>query len=138
VHKADLTPVSAAMSAFGPKQTWSSAPHMSAFGGKADMACCGNPLSRLLLGVKRTWAVALHMSAFDPKRTLVLHRRMSTFGGKGDITLTRPSNAPQRGFPSRTCPCVAHGLHYSYSCGCTPLFKMFVCPPVEGLNHRVI
>ena len=28
----------------------------------------GNPLSRSLLGVKRTWLGALHMSAFDPKR----------------------------------------------------------------------
>ena len=26
------------MSAYGPKQTWASALHMSAFGGKADMA----------------------------------------------------------------------------------------------------
>src|SRR5262249_24948782 len=42
---------------------------MSAFGGKADMALCGNSLSRSLLGVKRTWLVAAHMSAFDPKRT---------------------------------------------------------------------
>jgi hypothetical protein len=25
------------MSAYGPKQTWATAPHMSAFGGKADM-----------------------------------------------------------------------------------------------------
>ena len=33
--------------------------HMSAFGGKADMTVCGNPLSRSLLGVKRTWACAL-------------------------------------------------------------------------------
>ena len=45
---------------------------MSAFGGKADMAFCGNPLSRSLLRVKRTSAVALHMSAFDPKRTSVV------------------------------------------------------------------
>ena len=30
-----------AMSAFGPKQTCPSAPHMSAFGGKADMTFCG-------------------------------------------------------------------------------------------------
>src|SRR5262249_18985156 len=45
---------------------------MSPFGGKADMALCGNSLSRLLLGVKRTWLVAAHMSAFDPKRTLGL------------------------------------------------------------------
>jgi len=30
---------------------------------------CECPLSRSLLGVKRTWAVALHMSANDPKRT---------------------------------------------------------------------
>jgi hypothetical protein len=34
-----------------------------------NMACWGNSLSRSLLGVKRTWAVAPHMSAFDPKRT---------------------------------------------------------------------
>ena len=43
---------------------------MSAFGGKADITFCGNPLSRSLLGVKRTWLCAPHMSAFDPKRTL--------------------------------------------------------------------
>jgi len=61
------------MSAFGPKQTWASALHMSAFGGKADMALCGNSLLRSLLGVKRTWVGALHMSAFDPKRTLAVH-----------------------------------------------------------------
>jgi hypothetical protein len=40
-----------------------------AFGGKADMTVCGNPLSRSLLGVKRTCRFALQMSAFDPKRT---------------------------------------------------------------------
>jgi hypothetical protein len=28
-------------SAIGPKQTWASAPHMSAFRGKADMTICG-------------------------------------------------------------------------------------------------
>src|SRR5262245_50729163 len=55
-------------SAIGPKQTWASALHMSAFGGKADMSFAGSPLSRSLLGVKRTWPTALHMSAFDPKR----------------------------------------------------------------------
>jgi hypothetical protein len=42
---------------------------MSAFGGKADITFCGNPLLRSLLGVKRTWLGAPHMSAFDPKRT---------------------------------------------------------------------
>ena len=42
---------------------------MSAFGGKADITVCGNPLSRSLSGVKRTCPFALHMSAFDPKRT---------------------------------------------------------------------
>jgi type II secretory pathway component PulL len=35
------------------------------------------PLSRSLLGVKRTWLVAAHMSACDPKRTWLLHREMS-------------------------------------------------------------
>jgi hypothetical protein len=58
------------MSALGPKQTWPRALHMSAFGGKADMAFRGISLSRSLLGAKRTWLVAAHMSAFDPKRTL--------------------------------------------------------------------
>jgi hypothetical protein len=57
------------MSAIGPQRTSLFAPHMSAFGVKADMADCGSPLSRSLLGVKRTWPVALHMSAYDPKRT---------------------------------------------------------------------
>src|SRR5262245_27665513 len=42
------------MSAFGPKRTSVFALHMSAFGGKADMAFCGCLLSRSLLGVKRT------------------------------------------------------------------------------------
>src|SRR5262245_66530729 len=58
------------MSAFGPQQTCSFAPHMSAFRGKADMTGCGCLLSRSLLGVKRTWLIAAHMSASDPKRTL--------------------------------------------------------------------
>src|SRR5262249_30057114 len=57
------------MSAFGPRQTWASALHMSAFGGKADMTICRCLLSRSLLGVKRTCVAALHESAFDPKRT---------------------------------------------------------------------
>ena len=43
---------------------------MSAFGSKADMNFFGNPLSRSLLGVKRTLLIAVRTSAFDPKRTL--------------------------------------------------------------------
>src|SRR5262249_57120601 len=42
---------------------------MSALEGKADMTVGGNPLSRSLLGVKRTSPFATHMSASDPKRT---------------------------------------------------------------------
>ena len=57
------------MSAHGPKRTSRLAPHMSAFGGKADMVVCGCLLSRSLLGVERTSLVAPHMSAFDPKQT---------------------------------------------------------------------
>ena len=53
------------MSAIGPKQTWANASHMSAFGGKADMAFCGSPLSRSLLGVKRTWPIGVQMPAND-------------------------------------------------------------------------
>ena len=63
------------MSAFGPKRTSLAAPHMSAFGGRADMTLCGISLSRSLLEVKQTWAVAAHMSAFDPKRTLLAPSR---------------------------------------------------------------
>jgi hypothetical protein len=36
---------------------------------KADITVCGNPLSRSLLEVKRTWPAAVQMSAYDPKRT---------------------------------------------------------------------
>jgi hypothetical protein len=35
------------------------------------MTFCGSPLLPSLLGVKRTWPIALQMSAFDPKRTCV-------------------------------------------------------------------
>jgi hypothetical protein len=66
------------MSAFGPKQTFGFAPHMSGFGGKADMMFYECPLSRSLSGVKQTSLVAAHMSAFDPKRTS--HRWMSLPG----------------------------------------------------------
>jgi hypothetical protein len=47
------------------------------FRGKADMACCGNPLSRSLLGAKRTCPFALQMSANDPKRALMLQNHLS-------------------------------------------------------------
>ena len=56
------------MSAFGPWQASLAAPHMSAFGGKADMTFCGISLSRSLLGVERTWRFAVRTSAFNPKR----------------------------------------------------------------------
>ena len=62
------------MSASGPKLTSLVAPHMSAFGGKADMTVCACPLSRSLLGVKQTYRLAPHMSAFDPKRTSLVSR----------------------------------------------------------------
>jgi hypothetical protein len=57
------------MSAIGPKQTFLFAPHVSAFGVKADMTITACLLLRSLLGVKQTSLVAAHMSAFDPKRT---------------------------------------------------------------------
>ena len=40
------------MSGYGPYPTSTSALHTSAFGSKADMTLCGNPLSRLLFGGK--------------------------------------------------------------------------------------
>jgi hypothetical protein len=62
-------------SAYGPKQTSVVAPHMSAFGGKADMTLCGNPLSRSPLGAKRTCLIAAQMSPFDPKWTKELEAK---------------------------------------------------------------
>jgi hypothetical protein len=61
------------------------APHMSAFGGKADMTIGTRPLSWSLLGVKRTWPVAAHMSAYDPKRTLVGIRPLPQLVGRYDV-----------------------------------------------------
>jgi hypothetical protein len=48
---------------------------MSAFGRKPDMTLCGNPLSRSLLGAKRTCLFAARTSAFDPKRTVRAYYR---------------------------------------------------------------
>ena len=57
------------MSAIGPKQTWASALHMSAFGGKADMTICDMSAFAVAIGGKADIACCAHMSAFDPKRT---------------------------------------------------------------------
>jgi hypothetical protein len=74
------------MSAFDPKQTWAAAPHMSAFGGKADITILRDAclLLRSLLGVKQTCPAALHMSAFDPKRTFPFKMTslVATFDGE--------------------------------------------------------
>jgi hypothetical protein len=55
------------------------------------MTLCGNPLSRSLLGVKRTWVVAAHMSAFDPKRTADITRPSTTFANPSP-----PSMVPEK------------------------------------------
>src|SRR5215475_9310719 len=88
---------------------------MSAFRGEADMTVCGNPLSRSLLGVKRTCLFALHMAAYDPKRT-------SCHGAKARICLglsivvNRPgatcSDAVKADSPRRVGPrCAKRRLH---------------------------
>jgi hypothetical protein len=41
-----------AMSAIGPKRTFLAAPHMSAFGGKADMTVCGESAFAVAIGGK--------------------------------------------------------------------------------------
>jgi hypothetical protein len=85
------------MSAIGPKRTWTSAPQMSAFGGKADMTFCENPLSRSLLGVKQT---SRHRSTLDAPERLTASVAAKRFGwryrpqkenGKsnGRVTLSR-------------------------------------------------
>jgi len=59
---------------------------MSASGGKADMACCGNPLSRSLLGVKRTWTIY-----FAPTQPQGVSRGnwIQTMPGKGYFPMLR-------------------------------------------------
>ena len=81
------------MSAFGPKQTSANAPHMSAFGAKADMAFRGNSLLRSLLG-GRTCPFALHMSASDPKRTWGLYLLLTRYALKAEQL--RNSKTPAR------------------------------------------
>jgi dihydrofolate reductase len=89
-----------------PMPAWMLRP-MFAFGGKADMAGCGNPLSRSLLGVKRTWAVAPHMSAFDPKRPFRKREPIGRSGWKADLWLLITPTA-------RRADCV-HNVDSSYS-----------------------
>src|SRR5262249_11125731 len=80
------------MSAFGPKRTCLVAPHMSAFGGKADMGSCtahicfSPRMAGHRGGVKRKHSIMSHlMSLSGVKRTSPLALHMSAFGGKADI-----------------------------------------------------
>jgi hypothetical protein len=96
------------MSASGPKQTWAIASPMSAFGGKADMATCGCPLLRSLLGVKRTCLFAMYMSAYDPKRTSAGQgRRDELLGGSASAFI----NKPLIYFPDKPLNTLANFLH---------------------------
>src|SRR5262249_25144479 len=88
------------MSAFGPKQTSVSAPHMSAFGDKADMTVCRSLLSRSLLGLKRTCSVAPHMSAYDPKRTSDRRRSGPPPVVIGDVIVAVPPRSDREGLPT--------------------------------------
>jgi hypothetical protein len=60
------------MSASGPKQTWMNAPHMSAFGGKADMTICGMSAFAVAIGGKADMTCCAAYIGFDPKRTFRL------------------------------------------------------------------
>ena len=55
---------------------------MSAFGGKADMTFCESPLSRSLLGLKRTSLIAAHMSGSE--RTFGFALQNVCLGSKAD------------------------------------------------------
>ena len=66
------------MSAFGTKRTSLVAPHMSAFGGKADMP------------------FALQMSAYDPKRTLLASSSTPSRRRKPLIWFASPGSCDDR------------------------------------------
>jgi hypothetical protein len=65
--------------------------HTSAFGGKADMTLCGNPLSRSVFGVKRTCLIAAQMSAFDPKQTLMRRAQAAAPPARTDVRSATPA-----------------------------------------------
>src|SRR4026207_173184 len=90
---------------------------MSAFGVKADMAFCENPLSRSLLGAKRHALLHLHMSASGPKRTW---QRIPKNTASNVRMLTCRMGSPHYGegnettrfcYPNRRRGCVA--THYT-------------------------
>src|SRR5262245_52277287 len=88
---------------------------MSAFRGKADMPQWSCPLLRSLLGVKRTWAVAVQMSAYDPKRTSMAFRcagfyRYDNLGG----VMIFPMD------PARVGPCSIILVHGTWGRGFFP------------------
>jgi ABC-type uncharacterized transport system substrate-binding protein len=59
------------------------------------MTVCGNPLSRSLLGAKRTCPFALHMSANDPKRTSKPYQRFACNRYNNDVGNGARHEAPQ-------------------------------------------
>jgi len=60
------------MSAIGPKQTWASALHMSAFGGKADMGCGQAGLALISLRyLKPTLHGWSRKSTIKPRRNML-------------------------------------------------------------------
>ena len=63
-QQADKSMAHIARPAIGPKRTFHYVAFDVAFGGKADMTVCENPLSRSLLGIKQTWRIAVRMSAY--------------------------------------------------------------------------
>src|SRR5262245_12441028 len=93
---------------------------MSAFGDKADMIGRGSPLSRSLLGGKRTWVFALHISACDPKRTSTQCNNYTRFTGGGDHV------------PSATAFFGAYRRSASSIPPCLGAGNQFACRSAEG------
>ena len=80
------------MSAVGTTRTWASAPHMSAFGCKAQTPASRAPyLAGDGKGAKAAPFAALHLVANGTKRTSNGDCRMSAFGGKADIVVQEPN-----------------------------------------------
>src|SRR5262249_34559966 len=109
-----------------PKRTSLAAPHMSAFGGTADMTVCGCPLSRSLLGAKRTCLFALHMSAFDPKRT-------SCVGLRRSAAQHSPCSSSSR---NSAQPCSNAAQAVVISCGMCINWRGRAAPPAEGRSRH--
>ena len=102
-HEEDHARVTGPMSAIGTKQTWASAPHMSAIGGKADIAKPAPILTALGKTRRRGWQCWQAILSISGSRSAV--SRLHEVEAASDIRFRwRPFNA-RAIMPFSHCKC---------------------------------